>query len=59
MNDLPDRRGMGWPADPGEVFITVPDGLGKGRVIREQGLNTGASICKHVLLRSSGKALKT
>lgn len=49
---------MGRPADPGEVFVTVPDGLGKGGIIREQGLSTGASKCKHVLLRSSVKALK-
>lgn len=59
MNDLPDRRGMGWSTNPSEVFVTVPDGLGKGGVIREQGLSTGASICKYVLLGSSVKALKT
>lgn len=60
MNGLLDRRrGMGWPSNPGEVFITVPDGLGKGGVIREQGLSTGASECKHVLSMSSVKALKS
>lgn len=58
VNDLLDRGDMGRPADPSEVFVTVPDGFGEGGVIRKQGLSTGASICKHVFLRSSVNALK-
>ena len=46
----PDRRGLEGPADPREVLVSVPDGLGEGGVVGEEGLGAGARVSERILL---------